>query len=117
MFFYKDKIAIKTTLRRAANKRRDRLQILAEIAYLCKTPKSTTYLMKNTNLSYKVLRSCIIQMLLNELIENRSFNGRKQLITTKKGLDFCEKFIELQQSVEKTETITKEKIPISIPLN
>jgi predicted transcriptional regulator len=83
------------------NRRRDHIQILAEMVFLCRTPKTKTYLMKQTNLSYRLLKTCMTQMLQQELVEYRQMNDGKKVVATQNGLNFLTKFIEVQNFLHK----------------
>ena len=81
-------------------KKRDRIQIIAEILNSCKNPQTKTYVRRQTNISYAVLQNCIMQLLLRKwlsLIEETC--GQKKLAITEKGLIFLEKWLELQKIV------------------
>ena len=84
----------------AFNKKRDRIQIIAEILNSCKSPQTKTYIRRQTNVSYAVLQNCVLQLLLRKwlaLIEENC--GQKKLAITEKGLIFLEKWLELQKIV------------------
>lgn len=96
----------------AFNKKRDRIQIIAEILNSCKNPQTKTYVRRQTNISYAVLQSCIMQLLLRKwlsLIEENC--GQKKLAITEKGLIFLEKWLELQKIVGINNT-RKQMVPV-----
>ncbi len=84
----------------AFNKKRDRIQIIAEILNSCKSPQTKTYIRRQTNISYAVLQNCIMQLLLRKWLALIEVNcGQKKLVITEKGLNFLEKWLELQKIV------------------
>jgi predicted transcriptional regulator len=93
--------------------KRDRIQIIAEILISCKNPQTQTYIRRQTNISYTLLQSCIMQLLLRRwlvLIEEGC--GQKKLIITEKGLIFLEKLLEIQKIVG---IKSKRKSMVSVP--
>jgi predicted transcriptional regulator len=82
----------------AIKTKRDRIEILAEILGACRSPQSQTYIRRQTNISYTVLQSCIVYLLLrNWLSEIEVTVGQKKLEITDKGLTFLAKWLELQR--------------------
>ena len=80
------------------NRKRDRIQILAEILGICRSPQTQTCIRRQTNVSYAVLQSCLMQLLLRQwLLQVEEACGQKKLATTNKGLAFLEKWLELQK--------------------
>lgn len=79
-------------------RKRDRIQIIAEILSICRTPQTQTYIRRQTSVSYEVLQNCIIQLLIRQwLLQIDAEGGQHKLIITDKGGVFLEKWIELQQ--------------------
>ena len=75
--------------------KRDRLEIMADILGLCSEPKTKTHVMYGTNLSWKMLQHYLSELQSRELLQ---VHGKsKKYITTKKGLEFMEKWRELQE--------------------
>lgn len=80
------------------NRKRDRIQIIAEILGLCKTPQTQTCIRRQTSISYEVLQSCIIQLQMRQwlaLVDAQ--DGQRKLEITEKGTVFLDKWAELQQ--------------------
>ena len=90
--------------------KRDRIEILAEILGACRNPKTQTYIRRQTNISYTVLQSCIVYLLLrNWLLEVEVEPGQKKLEVTNKGMAFLAKWLELQH----LSGLKNKKIPIA----
>lgn len=82
----------------AIKTKRDRIEILAEILGICKNPQTQTYIRRQTNISYTVLQSCIVYLLLKKwLSEVDAQPGQKKLEITDKGITFLGKWLELQR--------------------
>ncbi len=80
------------------NNKRDRIQIIAEILGTCRNPQTQTYIRRQTSISYKVLQSCIMQLLMRQwLLQVDAECGQKKLAITDKGLAFLDKWLELQR--------------------
>jgi len=78
--------------------KRDRIQIIAEILATCKKPQTQTYIRRKTNVSYEVLKKCIMSLLIKQwLLEVNLENGQKKLAITERGLEFLSKWVELQR--------------------
>ena len=75
--------------------KRDRVEIMAEILDLCSEPNTKTHVMYGTNLSWKMLQHYLSELQSRELLE---VHGKsKKYVTTKKGLEFVEKWKELKE--------------------
>jgi predicted transcriptional regulator len=84
------------------NRKRDRIQIIAEILGSCKSPKTQTYIRRQTNISYDALQSCIMQLVLRQWLKQvEEESGQKKLAITEKGMDFLEKWVEIQSMINK----------------
>ena len=82
------------------NRKRDRIQIIADILSLCMRPQTQTSIRRQTNISYAVLQSCIMHLILRQwLIQNEASSGQKIFAITNKGLVFLDKWLELQKMV------------------
>lgn len=80
------------------NRKRDRIQIIAEILGFCKTPQTQTCIRRQTSISYEVLQSCILQLLMRQwLLQVDAEDGQRKLAITDKGMAFLDKWVELQQ--------------------
>jgi predicted transcriptional regulator len=90
--------------------KRDRIEIIAEILGACRSPQTQTYIRRQTNISYTVLQSCIVYLLLrNWLLEVEVEPGQKKLEITDKGITFLTKWLELQRLTG----LKNKKIPIT----
>jgi predicted transcriptional regulator len=90
--------------------KRNRIDIIAEILGACRRPQTQTYIRRQTNISYTVLQSCIVYLLLrNLLLEIEVEQGQKKLEITDKGIAFLTKWLELQRVAG----LENKKIPIS----
>jgi predicted transcriptional regulator len=80
------------------NRKRDRIQIIAEILGICRSPQTQSYIRRQTCISYAVLQSCIIHLLMrNWLLQVEVECGQKKLSITDKGVVFLDKWLELQK--------------------
>jgi len=75
--------------------KRDRLEIMAEILGLCSEPRNKTHVMYGTNLSWKMLQHYLSELQSRELLEVH--DNSTSYVTTKRGLDFLEKWRELKE--------------------
>ena len=75
--------------------KRDRVEIIADILGLCSMPKTKTHIMYGTNLSWKMLQHYLSELQSLEFLEVH--NNSTRYVTTKRGLDFVEKWKELQK--------------------
>ena len=97
----------------AFNKKRDRIQIVADILSSCRRPQTQTCIRRQTNISYAILQSCITELLLRQMLsEVTESSVQKKLAITDKGLVFLHKWYELQKMVE-TKDMQHLKIPTS----
>jgi predicted transcriptional regulator len=78
------------------NRKRDRLQILADILVLCKTPRNKTTIMYKTNLSYASLVRHLNFLQNAKLLEVH--HSATSYLTTPKGSEFVKKLKELQET-------------------
>ena len=77
---------------------REHLQIFAEILNLCQEPQVKTRVMYQTNISYRMLQKCLVQLLGFELLEVH--HSAERYATTKKGHEFLCKWKELQELLQ-----------------
>ena len=75
--------------------KRDRVEIMAEILGLCSEPKTKTHVMYGTNLSWKMLQYYLSELQSRGLLEIH--NNSTRYVTTKRGLDFVEKWKEIKE--------------------
>jgi predicted transcriptional regulator len=83
--------------------RRNRLEVLAEILSLCKSPRQKTHLLQKVNLSYPKLQDC-----LQQLRDLKMVNLQPQTsdyVTTEKGLLFLIKWLQLKEFLDPEEKI------------
>jgi predicted transcriptional regulator len=78
--------------------RRGRLQIFAEILNFCQEPQVKTRIMYKTNISYKTLQKCLLELLGFELLEVHHCVER--YTTTEKGHEFLSKWQALQKLLQ-----------------
>ena len=77
---------------------RGHLQIFVEILNFCQEPQVKTRVMYQTNISYKMLQKCLLQLLGFELLEVH--HSVERYVTTKKGHEFLSKWKELQKLLQ-----------------
>jgi predicted transcriptional regulator len=83
-------------------RKRDRMQIIADILNSCRRPQTQTYIRRQTTISYTVLQTCTTHLLSKRwLAQIEEENGQKKLKVTNKGLVFLNKWVELQKMVNK----------------
>jgi predicted transcriptional regulator len=75
--------------------KRSKLQILSEILHLRRSPQAKTRIMQKTNTSYRSLQNHLVELKKLRLIEFQSDSSKYAV--TKKGLDFLEKWMKLQE--------------------
>lgn len=79
------------------NKRRDRLQIMAEILQIAKHGSLKTSIMYKANLSFAQLNKYLKLLLDLELLEARNKKSRTIYKTTKKGLKYLKSHEEIRE--------------------
>jgi len=79
----------------AMGSKRDRVEIMAEILGLCSEPRTKTHVMYGTNLSWKMLQHYLSELQSRGLLE--VYDNSTRYVTTKRGLDFLEKWKELKE--------------------
>jgi len=75
--------------------KRDRFEIFAAILELCKTPTLRTHIIYKTALSYNVTMNSLGYLIKLQML--RLGKNRKKYETTEKGLDYLNKYYELQE--------------------
>ena len=79
-------------------KKRDHIQIIADILCICRNPQTKSYIRRQTYVSYVVLQNCIKQLMMRKWLEpTKEDSGQTRLATTDKGLVFLQKYLELQE--------------------
>ncbi|NLF88443.1 hypothetical protein GX563_06435 [Candidatus Bathyarchaeota archaeon] len=80
------------------SRKRDRIEVLAEILSICKTPHTKTFIRCHTSVSYEVLQSSIMQLVKRQwLLQDGEGCGQPKFTITAKGRTFLKKWLELQQ--------------------
>ena len=74
--------------------RRNHLQVLSDILELCRTPKAKTYILRNTNTSFKLLEMYLLQLQTSFMLELQP--RTKRYLTTKEGQKFISAWINLK---------------------
>ena len=89
--------------------RRNHLQVLSDILELCRTPQAKTRILRNTNTSFKLLVSYLLQLQTSDLLELQP--KTKKYFTTKEGQKFIEAWIKLKTILYPQEfpTLTRNK--------
>jgi len=75
--------------------KRDRVEIMAEILGLCLEPRTKTHVMYGTNLSWKMLQHYLSKLQSRGLLE--VYDNSTRYVTSKRGLEFVEKWKELKE--------------------
>jgi predicted transcriptional regulator len=78
--------------------RRGRLKIFAEILNFCQESQVKTRIMYKTNISYKALQKCLLELIGFELLEMHHCVER--YATTEKGHEFLSKWKALQELLQ-----------------
>ena len=83
------------------SRKRDRIQIIADILCSCLRPQTQSYIRRQTTISYTVIQTCINESVLKHwLAPIEEKDGQNKLAITTKGLIFLDKWIELQKLVK-----------------
>jgi predicted transcriptional regulator len=90
---------------------RDRLYIIAEILEIAKNGALKTRIMYRANLSFTQLNDYLGFMLETHLLEKIRRNGKDIYRSTEKGLDFLERYHQIQELMRE-EIEAKEKIEV-----
>ena len=89
---YKEKYTINTKQR----KRRDRLQIMAEILEIAKNGSLKTQIMYRANLSFAQLNEYLNFLLEVKLLEAINQGGKGMYRTTMKGTEFLQNYFKIR---------------------
>jgi predicted transcriptional regulator len=95
-------------------KRRDKLYIIAEILEIAKDGTLKTQVMYRANLSFTQLNEYLGFMLKISLLEKVDINDKDVYRATDKGLDFMQRYREINELL-KTEEETNGKNNVKIP--
>ncbi|MEA2090612.1 MAG: winged helix-turn-helix domain-containing protein, partial [Thermoproteota archaeon] len=82
------------------SKRRDRLQIMAQILQIAKHGSLKTTIMYKANLSFAQLNKYLKLLLNLELLEAKNQNGRTVYKTTKKGFKYLKSYEEIKELLQ-----------------
>jgi predicted transcriptional regulator len=74
--------------------RRNHLQVLYDILELCQMPQAKTYILRNTNTSFKLLESYLLQLQTSDFLELQP--KTKKYVTTEEGQKFIDAWIMLK---------------------
>lgn len=80
-------------------RKRNKLQVIYDILKVINDKNGKikpTHILYKSNLSYIMMKDYLSELIEKGLIKEQSFNGRKSYITTKKGIDYLEKFNMIQ---------------------
>jgi len=80
-----------------APKRRDKLYIIAEILEIAKDGVLKTQIMYRGNLSFTQLNDYLNFMLKNALLEKVLWNDKEVYKTTRKGMNFLQRYREITE--------------------
>jgi len=83
-----------------ANKRRNKIDIISDILNVISSNKGKikqTHLMYKVNLSHKLMRSYLEDLLAKQAIEEKKENNNIYIIIKSKGQEFLEKFRKMQE--------------------
>ena len=85
------------------SKRRDKLNIIAEILEIAKDGTLKTQIMYRANLSFTQLNEYLRFMLKNELLTKVPDKGKMVYAATAKGLDVLQRYCELTELLKQVE--------------
>ncbi len=74
--------------------RRNHLQVLYDILELCEMPQAKTRILRNTNTSFKLLESYLLQLQTSDFLELQP--KIKKYVTTEEGQKFIDAWIMLK---------------------
>ncbi|HEY4674495.1 MAG TPA: winged helix-turn-helix domain-containing protein [Candidatus Bathyarchaeia archaeon] len=98
-----------------SSKRRDRLYIIAEILEIAKDGTLKTQIMYRANLSFTQLNDYLRFMLRISLLEKILVNDKDMYKTTDKGLDFLQRYHEINELLKTNDGGYKNNIKIPPP--
>jgi len=101
-----------------SKRRRDRLYIIAEILEIAREGVLKTQVMYRANLSFSQLNEYLNLLVQIGLLEEIKRNGRKMYKTTRKGLNYLERYKEIVQLLNGSENDEKNGNSVkNIPLH
>ncbi len=86
-----------------SSKRRDKLYIIAEILEIAKEGTLKTQIMYRANLSFTQLNDYLNFMLRINLLEKIEVNGKEMYEATEKGIDFLQRYREINEMLRTSE--------------
>jgi predicted transcriptional regulator len=95
-----------------SSKRRDKLYIIAEILEIAKEGTLKTQIMYRANLSFTQLNDYVGFMLKINLIDKALENDREIYRTTKKGMDFLQRYREISELLKDEEPNYRNNVKI-----
>ncbi|MEM4703453.1 MAG: winged helix-turn-helix domain-containing protein [Candidatus Bathyarchaeia archaeon] len=98
-----------------SSKRRDKLFIIAEILEIAKEGTLKTQVMYRANLSFAQLNDYLDFMLKIGLLEKTETNGKEVYRATEKGLNFLQRYHEINQLLRTNEGLTNGKNNVKVP--
>lgn len=96
-------------------KRRDKLYIMAEILEIAKEGTLKTQVMYRANLSFTQLNEYLDFMLKISLLEKAEANGREVYSATVKGLDFLQRYHEINELLRREDNDYKNDVKVPPP--
>ena len=88
--------------------RRGKLQILADILYLCRSPQAKTRIMQKTNTSYVSLQKHLMELRKLSLVELQPETSKYAI--TQRGFVFLEKWKKLEELLVPEDQIVLTKL-------
>jgi len=88
--------------------RRDKLQILADILHLCRSPQAKTCIMQKTNTSYVSLQRHLMELRKLSLVELQPETSKYAI--TQRGFVFLEKWKKLEELLVPEDQIVLTKL-------
>ena len=88
-----------------SSKRRDKINIIAEITDIAKNGALKTQIMYKANLSFAQLTEYLILLKKIKILEKSNQNGKEVYTATQKGLEFLQKQQEIMQLLNEEPTM------------
>lgn len=96
-------------------KRRDKMEIMAEILHIAAEGALKTQIMYSANLSYTQLKNYLGLMLELDLLEKTEENKRDIYESTDKGLDFLERYRQIAKLLKNENNNPKNNVKTPPP--
>ena len=97
------------------SKRRDRLYIIAEILEIAKDGTLKTQIMYRANLSFTQLNDYLKFMIRINLLDKIIVNEKEMYKTTDKGMDFLQRYREINELLKANSESDKNNIKVPPP--